>query len=79
MNNSLCLDVQDYRNQLLNRQLALVRASSIIRKALFQSSKIRKPTKPSYRSRKKRIELKKKRGKLKKVEKLKNYMIFHKG
>lgn len=70
MNNSLCLIVQDYRNQLLNRKLALVRASSLIRKVLFQSSKIRKPTKPSYRSRKKRIELKKKRGKLKKSRKI---------
>ncbi len=67
MNNSLCLVVQDYRNQLLNRQLALVRASSIIRKALFQSSKIRKPAKPSYRSRKKRIELKKKSRKIEKL------------
>ena len=36
VNNSLCLIVQDYRNQLLNRKLALVRASSLIRKALFQ-------------------------------------------
>ena len=70
VNNSLCLIVQDYRNQLLNRKLALVRASSLIRKALFQSSKIRKPTKPSYQSRKKRIELKKKRGKLKKSRKI---------
>ena len=70
MNNSLCLVVQEYRNQLLNRQLALVRASSLIRKALFQSSKMRKPTKPSYGSRKKRIELKKKRGKLKKSRKI---------
>jgi len=70
VNNSLCLIVQDYRNQLLNRKLALVRASSLIRKVLFQSSKIRKPTKPSYRSRKKRIELKKKRGKLKKSRKI---------
>ena len=34
VNNSLRLAVQEHRNQLLNRQLALMRASSIIKNAL---------------------------------------------
>ncbi len=66
VNNSLCLVVQEHRNQLLNRQLALIKFSSIIRGALNKSSKLRKSTKPTKASQQKRIEFKKKRGKLKK-------------
>ncbi|KGF97298.1 hypothetical protein EU96_1010 [Prochlorococcus marinus str. MIT 9302] len=66
VNNSLCLAVQEHRNQLLNRQLALIKFSSIIRGALNKSSKLRKSTKPTKASQQKRIEFKKKRGKLKK-------------
>ena len=63
LNNSLCLVVQEHRNQLLNRQLALMKASSIIKDALNKTSKLRKSTKASQN---KRIEFKKKRGELKK-------------
>ena len=65
--NSLCLAVQEYRNQLLNRQLALIKISSIIRNALNKTSKLRKSTKPTKASKRKRIEFKKKRGELKKT------------
>ena len=65
--NSLCLAVQEYRNQLLNRQLALIKISSIIRNALNKPSKLRKSTKPTKASKRKRIEFKKKRGELKKT------------
>ena len=64
--NSLCLAVQEYRNQLLNRQLALMKLSSIIKDGLNKPIKFRKSTKPTKASQKKRVELKKKRGELKK-------------
>ena len=66
VNNSLCLAVQEHRNQLLNRQLALIKFSSIIRDALNKPSKLRKSTKPTKASQQKRIKFKKKRGELKK-------------
>ena len=66
VNNSLCLAVQKHRNQLLNRQLALIKFSSIIRGVLNKPSKLRKPTKPTKSSQEKRIQFKKKRGGLKK-------------
>ena len=66
VNNRLCLAVQEHRNQFLNRQLALVKLSSIIKNALNNPFKLRKSTKPTKTSQKKRVELKKKRGELKK-------------
>ena len=76
VNNSLCLAVQEHRNQLLNRQLALKKFISIIRDALNKSSKLRKSTKPTKASKRKRIEFKKKRGELKKSRrKEKTYQI----
>ena len=74
--NSLCLAVQKYRNQLLNRQLALMKFSSIIKDGLNESFKFRKSTKPTKASQKKRVEVKKKRGELKKSrQKEKIYQI----
>ena len=74
--NSLCLAVQQHRNQLLNRQLALVKFSSIIKDALNKPFKFRKSTKPTKASQKKRVEFKKKRGELKKSrQKEKIYQI----
>ena len=64
--NSLCLAVQEHRNQLLNRQLALMKLSSIIKDGLNKPFKFRRSTKPTKASQKKRVELKKKRGELKK-------------
>ena len=64
--NSLCLAVQEHRNQLLNRQLALMKFISIIKDALNKPFKLRKSTKPTKTSQKKRVEFKKKRGELKK-------------
>ncbi len=64
--NSLCLAVQEHRNQLLNRQLALMKFSSIIKDCLNKPFKLRKSTKPTKASQKKRVEFKKKRGELKK-------------
>ncbi len=76
VNNSLRLVVQEHRNQLLNRQLALMKFSSIIKNALNKTFKLRKSTQPSKASQKKRIEVKKKRGELKKNrQKEKTYQI----
>ena len=76
VNNSLRLAVQEHRNQLLNRQLALMKFSSIIKNALNKPFKLRKSTKPTKASQKKRVEFKKKRGELKKSRhKEKTYQI----
>ena len=76
VNNSLRLAVQEHRNQLLNRQLALMKFSSIIKNALNKPIKLRKSTKPTKASQKKRVEVKKKRGELKKSrQKEKTYQI----
>ena len=76
VNNSLRLAVQEHRNQLLNRQLALMKFSSIIKNALNKPFKLRKSTQPTKESQKKRIEVKKKRGELKKSrQKEKTYQI----
>jgi len=76
VNNSLRLAVQEHRNQLLNRQLALMKLSSIIKNALNKPLKLRKYTQPTKASQKKRVEFKKKRGELKKSrQKEKTYQI----
>ena len=67
VNNCICLAVQEERNQLLNRQIAIKRISSVIRNSLKNSSKIRKATKPSKASQNRRLDSKKKRGELKKI------------
>ena len=76
VNNCICLAFQDQRNQLLNRQLAIVRIGSVIRNSLKNTFKVRKSTKPSKAFNKKRLDLKKKRGALKKSrqKKILNYL-----
>ena len=66
VNNCICLAVQEERNQLLNRQIAIIRISSVIRNSLKNSSKVRKATKPSKASQNRRLDSKKKRVELKK-------------
>ena len=66
VNKAICIAVQDQRSQLLNRQRAIVRISSLIRNSLKNTSKVRKATKPSKASEKRRLDSKKKRGELKK-------------
>ncbi len=76
VNNILRLAVQEHRSQLLNRQLALMKFSSILKDALNKSFKLRKSTQPTKASQKKRVEVKKKRGELKKSrQKEKTYQI----
>ena len=79
VNNSLRLAVQEHRNQLLNRQLASMKFSSIIKDGLNKPFKFRKSTKPTKASQKKRVEFKKKRGELKKSrQKEKIYQVLEK-
>ena len=66
VNNCICIAVQEERNQLLNRQIALARISSLIRNSLKNFIKVRKATKPSKASQNRRLDSKKKRGELKK-------------
>ena len=75
VNNSICLAVQDQRNQLINRQLAIVRLSSIIRNSLKNTSKVRKETKPTKAAQNRRLDSKKKRGELKK-NRSRKYLII---
>ena len=76
VNNSLPLAVQEHRNQLLNRQIALIKFSSIIKNALNKPFKLRKSTQPTKASQKRRVDVKKKRGELKKSrQKEKIYQI----
>jgi len=76
VNSSLCLAVQEHRNQLLNRQLALMKLSLIIRNALNKPFKFRKSTKPTKSSQQKRVEFKKKRGELKKSRQKEKIYFF---
>ena len=76
VNNSLRLAVQEHRNQLLNRQLALMKFSSIIKNALNKPFKLRKYTQPTKASQKKRVEVKKKRGALKKSRQKKKHIKY---
>ena len=77
--NSLCLEVQEHRNQFLNRQLALMKFSSILKDGLNKPFKLRKSTKTNKAAQKKRVEFNKKSGELKKSrQKEKIYQVFEK-
>ena len=68
-----CISVvaQDKRSQYQNRKLALSRLVSILNQLLKPPPKKRRETIPSRSSQKRRVELKKKRGKLKRNRQLK--------
>ena len=64
-NGCISIKVQEKRSQLKNRQIAIQRLSSVIKDIMMSEEKVRKVTKPTKSSQKRRVELKKKRGKLK--------------
>ena len=66
INGSICIAVQDKRSQYQNRQLALSRLASTLRKLLKPPPKKRRETIPTRSSQRKRVESKKKRGEIKK-------------
>ena len=65
INGCICITVQEKRTQYQNRQLALSRLASTLRKLLKPPPKKRRETIPTRSSQRKRIESKKKRGELK--------------
>ena len=64
-NGFLHIVVSEERSQYKNRQIALKRLAATLRKALTSQTKARKATKPTYSSKKRRLEVKKLRGLLK--------------
>ena len=71
INGSICIAVQDKRTQYQNRQLALSRLASTLRELLKPPPKKRRETIPTRSSQRKRVELKKKRGEIKRNRQLK--------
>ena len=69
-NGCICIAVQDKRSQYQNRQLALRRLFSTLHKILTPPPKKRRKTIPTRSSQRRRVELKKKRGELKKNRKV---------
>ena len=65
INGCICIAVQEKRSQYQNRHLALNRLTLILRELLKPPPKKRKETIPTRSSQRKRIESKKKRGKIK--------------
>tara|TARA_Y100001968_G_C19116902_1_gene600016 strand:- start:115 stop:537 length:423 start_codon:yes stop_codon:yes gene_type:complete len=62
----ICIAVQEKRTQYQNRQLALKKLTSILKKGLKSPLKSRIKTRPTKASQRRRIESKKKRGEIKK-------------
>ena len=71
INGCICIAVQDKRSQYQNRQLALRRLFLIINEILKPPSRKRRETIPTRSSQRRRLELKKKRGELKRNRQLK--------
>ena len=71
INNCICIAVQDKRSQYQNRQLAFSRLVSLLHELLKPPPKKRRETIPTRSSQRKRVELKKKRGELKRNRQLK--------
>ena len=71
INDCICIVVQDKRSQYQNRQLALNRLVSTLQELLKPPPKKRRETIPTRSSQRKRVELKKKRGELKRNRQLK--------
>ncbi len=65
INGCICIAVQDKRTQYQNRQLALSRLASTLRELLKPPPKKRRKTIPTRSSQRKRVQLKQKRGELK--------------
>ena len=68
---SIRIAVQEKRSQYENRKLAILRFINLLKNQLKLQEKARKATKPTKASQVRRVELKKKRGKLKRNRQLK--------
>ena len=65
VNGYISIKVQKTRSQLKNRAIAIKKLSSLIKSVIMSEEKVRKTTTPTKSSQKRRIESKKKRGKIK--------------
>ncbi len=70
-NGCICIVAQNKRTQYQNRQLALRKLASLLNEILKPTPKRRRETTPTRSSQRRRVELKKKRGELKKSRQLK--------
>ena len=70
-NGCICITVQDERSQYQNRKLALSRLVSLLHELLKPPPKKRRETIPTRSSQRKRVELKRRRGELKRNRQLK--------
>ena len=68
---SICIAAQEKRTQYENRKLAIKRLADLLSDQLKPKPKARKETKPTRASQRRRVELKKQRGELKKNRKFK--------
>lgn len=66
VNGYISIKVQEKRSQLKNRELAIQRLISLLKEIIIKEEKIRKISRPTKSSQKRRVESKKKRGELKK-------------
>ena len=64
-NGSISIKVKEHRSQFKNRQLAIHKLISLLKAIITSKEKVRKITKPTKSSKRKRVESKKKRGELK--------------
>ena len=66
VNGYISIKCQEKRSQLKNRELAIQRLISLLKETIIKEEKIRKISRPTKSSQKRRVESKKKRGELKK-------------
>ena len=65
INGCISIKVQEKRTQFKNRQLAIKKLISLIKEIIISKEKVRKVTRPTKSSQRKRVESKKKRGEIK--------------
>ena len=64
-NDSISIKVQEKRTQFENRQIAIQKLITLLKKQLMSDTRARQETKPTKASQKRRIDSKKKRGEIK--------------
>ena len=65
INGCISIKVQEKRTQLKNRQLAIKKLISLMKEIITSKEKVRKVTRPTKSSQRRRVESKKKRGEIK--------------
>ena len=65
INGCISIKVQEKRTQFKNRQLAIKKLISLMKEIITSKEKVRKVTRPTKSSQRRRVEAKKKRGEIK--------------